>query len=254
VRFRFLVALSVAWVSACGQGASSPTRTPASAVPELGSGQLIVSTTIRPAEDPGSYGIPKNSLWVDVVFDAKTPTERVAAEWEGMLIAQGDRLKAAGADTAPIEGVSFFQQESVGPSTFVRNSPFESANPTPAGPNPHLSEQELRTQVDDWARKLGLVIVSVTFETHGDVGPAPLVVARTTGSDAVAFVQAHPFAVEEIEISDASAFADIVDKDGTSLEAVGIVPVSETTTSWHSPTVPGCFTAACPTEPEPNTQ
>ena len=209
---------------------------------------------IHPADDPGAYGIPKESLWVDVLFDASSPAERVAAEWEGMLIAQSDRLKAAGTGTAPIEGVSFFQQEPSGSPTFVRSSPFESADPIPAGPNPHLSEQELRTRVDAWAQELDLVMVSLTFETHGDVGPAPLVVARTTSSDPASVVQAHPFAVEEMDISNVSAFAEIVDTDGTPLEAVGIVPISETTTSWHSPSVPGCFTAACPTEPEPSTQ
>lgn len=92
---------------------------------------------------------------------------------------------------------------------------------------------------------LGLTEVSLSFEQHGPVGPAPLVVAQWSG-DATAFVQQHPYAAEEIDVSHAPIFVEVVDSTGSPVEAVGLVPMSGATFSWHSPAIPGCFTLACP--------
>lgn len=254
-----LVALGCVVVAATGCGAQSvadSTKTTAASVATstnpsgLSSSDLIVSATIVPAPTPDAYGIPRDSTWEDVVTNAATGPETSAAEWEAELIGQADRTTAAANAAAPLEGVTITQAGSVAGMGLIEQGPFESASPAADGPNVVLSTADLTVRVASGLQALGLTEVSLSFEQHKPLGPAPLVVGEWNG-DPAQFVQQHPYAAEEIDVSGAPIFLEVVDSSGSPIEAIGLLPMSNMTVSWHSPSISGCFTLSCPTTADP---
>jgi hypothetical protein len=207
--------------------------------------QFVVSATLGPATNPQGYGIPTDSQWLSVVVRGANPAEVVAGEWEGQLIAQGDRVAATQSGRAPVEGVTFSWQHSDGSIETLNGGPFESSGPAQLPSEP--SQPDLDTAIRTGLSKLGLTLTSLAFEKHGQVGPAPLVMAGVTG-DAKTFVTNHPFLAGELGTGEAPIFVELVDASGAPVEAVGMVPMSSATYSWHPPAW-GCFTHACPARP-----
>jgi hypothetical protein len=237
----------------CGQSSAAP-GTVAANPPSgsLSSASLIVGATLVPAPDPSQFGLPDNAQWEDVVIRTTDAAERAAAEWEGNLIAQSDRIASANSGGPVVGGVTFSEDNGAGNPLFLRASPFESADPLPAGPNVQLTESDIASRVDSWAQSAGVSVLSITYESHPPVGLSPIVVAQI-GGDTTQFVGAHPNAALEVDMSGAPIFVELVDSSGSPVEAVGAVPMSGATEVWHDPSVVGCLLVSCATQPDSTT-
>ena len=230
--------------TACGSRENvSPTKQPRAAhtVDASGLGDLVISATTVPLNDPEGYGAPSGATWEDVVLKSIDEPTSVAAAWEGHQVALSARAQAVANGDPPVFGITYSYEGGTGGVVPLNGGPFGADS---SAPRENLTKGEMTNRIEDALARMGLTLDSLAFETEAGVGLAPLVVARLSGSPEQ-FVETHPLPAGEIDVGGAPIFIEVVDAQGDVLEAEGLVPESSTTITWRQPRF-GCAAGPCP--------